>query len=595
MMSKTVDSDNRKRPWDPKLNPLKKAKKLSPLAERALAALDDEHADGGSLSSSCDHEKGDSPHTNSQYKKIPRASSDDLSDGGSDKSIEEKCSTEQSTINTVTDLTGGGEDDDDEIVVPHHPLSDYGNVLSCFLSTPFDRNEMLSLYLLKEGKRAGRQKQPMKNGEGGDHHLVPILPQKYFTTNNSMKVTTYTGMLSQSSGINQGSLVEQQSNTINNQVSQFLMDECRKTNDETDEQLTTIDNHHGEDDGRKTSQDVLPCQSEPYEEEILPQQYQHQLDQHESYEEEILSQYYQHQHDQQQQQRTYQHQMDEAQHYQYQPDYQHTSYQQQMQSYYFGPTLQYQSPYYPMQHTMHPLQRATNWQYDSHPYAAAPPAPAPTLYNNNNNGISMPLPYNSYNSLAFAAAQHQQQQQYEHQVQYNETHQRVEKAQAATESVPQKAQAASVTVPKVIRRENNNDIESQPQDSVSHPKPKIALANEVIDLVTSNSEQNSVTSNCHETTTNRVKSSIPVRTSTTPIESSKTPPGLPCGWTSKTFQRMSGRSSGSTDTYYYSPNAKIKFRSMKKCYIFIEILKDVNIDGNESAALNEFKKRGHKL
>ena len=34
---------------------------------------------------------------------------------------------------------------------------------------------------------------------------------------------------------------------------------------------------------------------------------------------------------------------------------------------------------------------------------------------------------------------------------------------------------------------------------------------------------------------------------------------------------------------------------MKKCYIFIEILKDVNIDGNESAALNEFKKRGHKL
>ena len=372
------------------------------------------------------------------------------------------------------------------------------------------------------------------------------------------------------------------------------MDECRKTIDETDEQLTTIDNHHGEDDVRKPSQDVLPCQSEPYEEEeILPQHYQHQHDQHESYEEEILSQYYQHQHDQQQQQRTYQHQMDEAPHYQYQPDYQRTTYQQQMQSYYFGPTLQYQSPYYPMQHTMHPLQRATNWQYDSHPYAAPPAAPAPTLYYNNNNGISMPLPYNSYNSLAFAAAQHQQQYQYEHPVQYNETHQRVEKAQDVTERVPQKAQAATVTVPQVIRRENNNDIESQPQDSVSHSKPKIALANEVIDLVTSNSEQNSVTSNCHETTAKKVSSTT--RTSTTPIESSETPPGLPYGWTSKTFQRMSGRSSGSTDTYYYSPNAKIKFRSMKKCYIFIEILKDVNIDGNESAALNEFKKRGHKL
>ena len=154
MMSKTVGisdngGDGRKHPWNPKLDnksPLiKKTKKLSKLAERALAALD-EH-DDGSISSSSDNEKGDSPLTNSQDKKIPHSSSD-LSDGCSDKSIE-KCGTEQSTINIVTDLTGGEDDEDDEVVVPHHPLSEYGNVLSCFLSTPFDRNEMLSLYLSK--------------------------------------------------------------------------------------------------------------------------------------------------------------------------------------------------------------------------------------------------------------------------------------------------------------------------------------------------------------------------------------------------------------------------------------------------------------
>jgi len=584
MMSTTCGSDDgdgdgdRKRPWNPSLDSkqskIKKPKKrLSSLAERALAALAD---DGGTSGS--DNEKGDVTSQNiSQYKKISRASLSDTSDGCSDKSMDNCGTDKQSTIQLpeVTDLTTGGEEDDDEVVVPHHPLSEYGDVLSCFLSTPFDRNEMLSLYLSKEGKRAGRK---TNNGEV-DH--VPILPQKYFTTNNGMKVT-HTGMMSRSE-INQGSLVEQ-SNAINDQVRQFLMDECKKTIDET-EQLA-IDNHRG-DDGRKPSQGVLPSQSEPHKPEILPQHHQHQHDR---------------------QQRTHQNQMNEAQNYQHRHDNHQPTYQQQIQ-YYSGTTAQYQSPYYPMHQMMHPLQMTTNWQL------AAAAAPTPHY---NNNGIGMPQPYNSYNSLAFAAAQ-RQQQQFEHTVQYNgNCHQRryqsVPHLEGINAPIPaitrreenggyidshllQKAQASTDTVPQIIRRENDNDIESQPQDSVSHPNPKIALANEVIDLVT-NSEQNS---EIDEGTFVALKDARLVikssthRTSTTLIKSSEAPPGLPCGWTSRTFVRKSGRTNGSTDTYFYSPDGNIKFRSMKKCYIFIEILKDPNIDGNESAALNEFKKRGHKL
>ena len=69
--------------------------------------------------------------------------------------------------------------------------------------------------------------------------------------------------------------------------------------------------------------------------------------------------------------------------------------------------------------------------------------------------------------------------------------------------------------------------------------------------------------------------------------------GLPAGWTSKTYERKSGKTAGSTDTYFYSPQTGIKFRSIKRCKEFIEIVKEVN--GNETEALKLFKERGHKM
>ena len=47
---------------------------------------------------------------------------------------------------------------------------------------------------------------------------------------------------------------------------------------------------------------------------------------------------------------------------------------------------------------------------------------------------------------------------------------------------------------------------------------------------------------------------------------------LPAGWTSKTVPRKSGKSAGSKDTYYYSAEKEIKFRSAKECNKFIQIL-----------------------
>ena len=69
--------------------------------------------------------------------------------------------------------------------------------------------------------------------------------------------------------------------------------------------------------------------------------------------------------------------------------------------------------------------------------------------------------------------------------------------------------------------------------------------------------------------------------------------GLPEGWTAKTYKRVGGTSVGSTDTYFYSPVNKIKFRSKNKIALFIEILREV--EGDEKRAFELFKERGHRV
>ena len=71
-------------------------------------------------------------------------------------------------------------------------------------------------------------------------------------------------------------------------------------------------------------------------------------------------------------------------------------------------------------------------------------------------------------------------------------------------------------------------------------------------------------------------------------------PKLPDGWVAKTFQRTSGATAGTKDTYFYSPQRELKFRSMKACNAFVQILNEPGID-DEQMAFNVFKSRGHKV
>ena len=64
--------------------------------------------------------------------------------------------------------------------------------------------------------------------------------------------------------------------------------------------------------------------------------------------------------------------------------------------------------------------------------------------------------------------------------------------------------------------------------------------------------------------------------------------GWPAGWTKKTFQRQSGATKGSTDSYWFSPLTKRKLRSMTEVRRFVKALKEVD-GGDEDAAFKKMK------
>ena len=76
------------------------------------------------------------------------------------------------------------------------------------------------------------------------------------------------------------------------------------------------------------------------------------------------------------------------------------------------------------------------------------------------------------------------------------------------------------------------------------------------------------------------------------VETSDCPPDLPPGWTSETYRRASGKSAGDTDTYWFTPQLKLKFRSKANIARFLDILDtEPGVNGDETAAWKVFKKR----
>ena len=472
--------------------------------------------------------------------------------------------------------------EDEECVCPHVSTSYYGDVLSCFLSTPFHDKAMLSLHMSKEGtKTVGLQKEAKSRKEGDS---VPILPQDIFIKSAKDKTvgsSTYAQGHTQH-GINQGlsNVATTFNANISAQVNAFLMQECQKLIESSKQQ--------------QPNRDGLTRQPVSHEPETQRQLHLAQLNQQYTNQQQMISHLQAHN--------------------------------------YFG-SAQQQNSYFPMQMAsqLHRVNQQMNgWHYPT-PFAA----PAPFF----NPGVGMQN--TAYNNLAF------------------------------TSTSQQLPPAPHTKTPLIV----HNISQPQPQTNASQPNPKIALATSApqtnpkialasmeIKLTDSNRDQIAklpvafgfdlddggtsyilaqaaaekwydmgklAAMTTHVETkngTNKAKDkdsaltggdkskgatiatprnasvdgSTGAKKSKSPkspavlLETSNAPPDLPAGWTSKTFTRANSEKRAS-DKYFYTPQIGFKFRSMKACREFIEILKEPTIGGSERDALKEFKARGHKV
>jgi hypothetical protein len=643
--------DGRKRPWNPTSSSQKKSKKLSPLALRALAALEHE---GGISSSDDERDAKDSrlhdiSHSASGVSGVSEKSSiktaarleidtvrsvvpltereprsdksrnavlhnesdagrgfDDrahelhhIEHRGSGEDIRERNNAEicqnfhspgASQVRKVhhnnernpnmrafagsvsagsladnepeddSPVAGGRIEEDEDCVCPHVTTSDYGDVLSCFLSTPFDDKEMLSLHTSKEGTKTVELQ---INSKRRKWEYVPVLPQKIFIKSVKGKIIPTNARGSTHNGYNHGlSGVSTALNAnISAQVNIFLMQECQKLIASTEQQ--------------QPIRGGLPCRPVSHAPETLQHIHPPQLNQH--------------------------------------------SNQQQMLSHlqapkYFG-SVQQQNSYFPMQmmSQVHRLnQQMNSWRQYPLPFAAPLPFFTP--------GIGMQNI--TYNNLAFAATA-QQSPPTPHTEAPHIVH---------NTGQPHPQTPPVVTDPTTATTVDGNN---------SQPNPKIALASVEIKLTDLNKDQIAKLPvafgfNLDDDGTSKILAQAAAenwynlgkiaamkptgitkatqkgasisgsteagmlstpkapRISAILIESSNAPTDLPAGWTSQKFKRANSENKAS-DTYFYSPQEKIKFRSMKSCKRFIDILKEPTIGGNEQAALKEFKTRGHKL
>ncbi|KAL3822387.1 hypothetical protein ACHAXA_010865 [Cyclostephanos tholiformis] len=437
---------------------------------------------------------------------------------------------------------------DVDCVCPHVLTSDYGDVLSCFLSTPFDDKAMLSLHTSKEDTNTiGLQIEP-KSGKNED--FVPILPQKIF-----IKFVRERKKGPPRSGIDQGlSGVSPAVNAnVRAQVNIFLMQECQKIFDSTKQQ------------GPIHNMLNRPVSHEPdaRQQLHLPREQQRPI------QDRLTSLPVLHEPDTQQQ-------LHQSQRHQFHPN------QQQMLSHlqapnYFG-SVQGQNSFYPMQ--MIPQLHRVNQQMKRWHYPLPFHTPVPYY----NQGID--LQNTAYNNPAFtSSAQHTAFPAFTAPAQLGSELDNGGTSKISTKVITEKpydvGKPAAVTTNGVKQNEtlvNGKSITLAGGDKSTRnteANPKHAPADGLTEAGTSRA------SKAH-------------RSAAVLIESSDAPPDLPAGWTSKTFERANSEKKAS-DRYFYSAQNKIKFRSMKACKAFIEILNEPAIGGNELTAFKEFKVRGHKL
>jgi len=485
---------------------------------------------------------------------------------------------------SVASGKGGNEDtvSVEDAVRPHAQTSHFSDVLTSFLSTPFDDKAMLSLHQYKEASEPDRKKMTGRKGSFKRWALsqwdyVPIIPQKAFLR-STRKMRIESAMHQEQECLRNGMTHETNplsAAAISAEVTTFLMQEgqnlinSRQQASLQDRASTQL---------QQNQQLQQPTQL-PQTQQLRVQQYQQM---------------------QIQQAQIMQQQIQQSQTQQLIP---HKTHQQASNN--FGFT-QHQHSYFPMSMANtynnisqfgHGYQQRTNWQYPQ-PYAA-PAFPPGSVQN-------------AYNNAAFSA-------------------------------VAQTLPSATTTAPVVFDGRNSlvqtSSKTTQPQIDASQPTPKFTAASNEIKLTNSNrdniakfpvafgfglndlaskkiaetaakewlsqgknaqrdSDQRNSDSKGKKNSSPhaRTGSGTPTKPRTpATLVSSGAASDLPPGWIAKTFQRNTGKTVGTRDTYFYSPQCNIKFRSMTNVKNFLRVLSEPGINGREDAALKVCKERGNKF
>mmetsp|Transcript_28389 Transcript_28389/g.60136 ORF Transcript_28389/g.60136 Transcript_28389/m.60136 type:complete len:670 (+) Transcript_28389:90-2099(+) len=474
--------------------------------------------------------------------------------------------TSENVVGMITESDAAARGADDEpgddspatdkcIVRPHAPTSKYHDILSSFLSTPFDDKAMIYHHNSKEGIDL-RRKNQLKTWVSSFEDYLPIIPQKKFIKNMQRK--------NRGARTKQGESLRNAINcdlmssaAISSEVTSFLICEGQKLIDSGNNISLTLNQQQPS----FQYPPAPPIQHPPTQQ--LPTQH-------------LFSR------------------------------------NQQMPNYY-GLTQQHQNSYYPTpilnsynpRPQIHPGHQHTNvWKYPQ-PFAAA--------------AAVFPLVpgTNAYNNLALASSalgrqpirdgiiplQHSKDA-VQTQTNIPKPKPKVVKARAEIKLTDSKRTdfLAKLPVSFGFRLDDDGVSQSLAQAAMQKwatdgrraarlesfnqgtPKGDLGLKRKIGDVARSTGY------GTPPDESQRMKT----RNAAQPFELAG--PDLPHGWTTRTFERTTS-TPGRTTTYkqFYSPVIKAKFRSMRSALIFTKILKEPGISADEIKAYDVFKSRGHKL
>ena len=510
------------------------------------------------------------------------------------------------------------KNEEEDNVSPHNLTSEYNNILSSFLSTPFDDKAMYALHKKKEGITSSRDNDDTPNMQirrrredidfeswvTSQRDFVPIVPQKEWIKrtreekqNTAAAAAKDSEQLStQQNGMNSYETNRLSPTTVDKQVRDFLMNEGQNMMNnpllslfaqniianEQQQRQQQLSQHHDiaqpNQQKERVPEKVVEANQFSFQRPAtsdttaFAQQQPQQLRTHEQ---------------QSTQNQLYSLMANDSFGFSQQQQQQHSYPQMQMQMNTFNNLPQQQLFHQGYQHNIN----GQGWQYPA-PFAA-PMFPS---------GVA-----NAYNNLAYSsmAANGPTPQ----------TKKNIKVAMASKETTlttSNKDQIAKLPLAFGFSLDDGGISKKVAQASTAmwYRQGTNAMTTESGKKRGTNKENNKGSAEKKGKKGNATPGGKQTPGKGTPSSSSTTPKtpktpaillseeaaaNLPEGWIVKKFQRTNGKTARTTDKYFYSPDNKIKFRSMKGCKQFIDILAEPGIDGIESDALKVYKERGYKF